>query len=126
MKDTRPISIAVFLIVLFVSAMFLSGCVYSSANMVRAQGKKITVLCPAAYVNCIDSTVTLYRSTDAIAYPKNPKQAYPKIPTRPTISEESEASSFNAGKATKLNQKDATPMPDDSPLAAVAQAVLTK
>jgi len=116
-----------FLIALLLCVvLMLSGCIYSSANLIRAQGKKITVLCPSAYVNCIDSSVTLYRSTDAISYLKDKDAKYPKVPTRPTISEEAESSSFNAGKAEKLAPKAATPQPDDSGIIPAVAGVLTK
>jgi hypothetical protein len=66
----------------------LSGCTYSSANLMRAKGDDIMVFGAWGYVHCVNSSVTLYRSTDAIAYPKDPKQPFPKIPARPTIAED--------------------------------------
>jgi len=95
--------------IVFMLCIGLSGCVYSSANLMRAQGKEINVLGAWGWVNCKESSVTLYRSTDAISYPKDPNTKYPKIPARPTIQEESEAASFNVGKPAALKPKDATP-----------------
>lgn len=107
--------------------LVLSGCVYSSANLMRAQGKEVNVLGAWGWVKCVDASVTMYRSTDAIAYPKDPKTAYPKIPARPNYQAESEAESVNIGKTTKLTPKADTVESDSTPtIAAVAQAVMTK
>lgn len=58
---------------------------------------------------------------------RNPNTKYPKIPARPSIQEESEAASFNAGKSTTLQPKASTPdSGDTSIIAGVAQAVMTK
>jgi hypothetical protein len=54
----------------------------------RAKGENITVFGAWGYVNCKNSAVTLYRSTDAIAYPKKTETKYPKIPARPTVTED--------------------------------------
>jgi hypothetical protein len=65
---------------------FLSGCVYSSANMMRAKGEYIKVFGAWGWVECKNSSITLYRSNDSISYMKG--EGYPKIPTRPTVTEE--------------------------------------
>lgn len=64
----------------------LSGCVYSSANMMRAKGEYIKVFGAWGWVECKNAAVTMYRSMDAISYLK--KEGYPKIPPRPTVSED--------------------------------------
>ena len=112
------------LVICVVLCLSLSSCIYSSANLVRAQGKHITVLCPGAYVNATESSVTLYRSTDAMTYMKNPTAKYPKVPARPTIQEEAESGSFNAGKAATMTPKPATPPDDAGIVPAVAQVLL--
>ena len=111
----------------FALVIGLSGCMYGSANLLRAQGKEINVLCEGGWVNCKEASVTMYRSTDAIAYVKDKDAKYPKLPARPTIQEEAESSSFNVGKPAKLAPKDATPDSGSTPIIAeVAKAVMTK
>jgi hypothetical protein len=69
--------------------------------MMRAKGDHIKVLGAWGYVDCVNSAVTLYRSTDAIAYPKGSKE-YPKIPQRPTISED--GTDITIGKAVSTTK----------------------
>jgi hypothetical protein len=83
----------------------LSGCAYSSANLMRAKGDDIMVFGAWGYVKCKNSSITLYRSTDAISYLKDKDAKYPKIPPRPTISEE--GTDIVIGKTAK--PADATP-----------------
>ena len=66
----------------------LCGCIYSSANLLRAKGENIQVLGAWGYVKCINSAVTLYRSTDAMSYMKDKDAKYPKVPARPTVTED--------------------------------------
>ena len=114
------------LLLAVVVCLSLSSCIYSSANLLRAQGKEINVLGAWGWVKCVDSSVTLYRSTDAIKYIKG-NDKYPKVPARPSIQEESEASSMNIGKPSALVPKPATPHENSTPIIAqVAQAVMTK
>ena len=81
MRRTILFGISILLVVV------LSGCVYSSANMMRAKGEYIKVFGAWGWVECKNSAVTMYRSSDSISYIKG-KQEYPKIPTRPTITED--------------------------------------
>ncbi len=68
--------------------IILSGCIYSSANLIRAKGDSIYVIHPAGIVDCKNASVTLYRSSDAMSYLKDKDAKYPKVPTRPTIDED--------------------------------------
>ena len=90
----------------------------------RAQGKEINVLGAWGWVKCVDASVSMYRSTDAIAYPKDPNTKYPKVPPRPTIQEEAESSSFNAGKPSVMTPKPATPHEDSSVMGAIAGQII--
>ena len=74
-------------IVVFLLLFMLSGCTYSSSNLLRAKGEDIMVFGAWGYVHCVNSSVTLYRSQDSISYIKGNKE-YPKIPVRPTYSED--------------------------------------
>jgi hypothetical protein len=84
-------------VVLMIVCITLSGCIYSSANLIRAKGDSIYVIHPAGIVDCKNASVTLYRSTDAASYMKNPDQKYPKVPPRPTIDED--GTDITIGKA---------------------------
>jgi len=96
----------------FMLCMSLTGCTYSSANLMRAQGKDIMVFGAWGYVHCIDSAVTFYRSTDATG---EKKDDYPRLPTRPTITEAGEASTVNIGRPNnKLPIVIPTPQADNS------------
>ena len=77
----------------------LCGCIYSSANLIRAKGDSIYVIHPAGIVDCKNAAVTLYRSTDAMSYLKDKDAKYPKVPTRPTIDED--GTDITIGKAGK-------------------------
>lgn len=78
----------IFFFVVVLLSLGLSGCIYSSANLIRAKGEDIYVLHPAGYVHCKNSSITLYRSTDTMSYLKDKDAKYPKVPARPTISED--------------------------------------
>ena len=54
------------LAILLVITMSLSGCVYTSANLIRAQGKSIYVLHPAGIVDCKDAAVTIFRQSGTV------------------------------------------------------------
>ncbi len=82
-----------------VIACFVGGCTYSSSSMLRAQGADIHVFGAWGYIRCKDSSVTLYRSTDAISHIKG--EEYPKVPVRPNISETADSSTLNIGKVVK-------------------------
>ena len=49
--------------ILLVLVMFMQGCIYTSANLIRAQGKSIYVLHPAGIVDCKDAAVTIFRQS---------------------------------------------------------------
>jgi len=99
----------IVLILCVVFCMGLTGCTYGSANMIRAQGGDIFVFWGTGWVKTQNASVTIFRSMDVIQHMKN-GTAYPKIPTRPTITEEGEGGSINIGKAQKLNQVPTTPV----------------
>ncbi len=99
-----------YLAILVIFCICVSGCVYSSANLIRAQGGKVTVFWGAGFVHCVNSALTFYRSQDSATYMKG--KEYPKIPTRPTISEVGQGGQVNIGKAQKLEP--VTPNPDGS------------
>jgi hypothetical protein len=67
----------------------LSGCTYSSANLMRAEGDDIMVFGAWGYVHCQNSAVTLYtgRATNSTK-----KDDYVRLPAMPDI----EASKTNA------------------------------
>lgn len=92
------------MVVVMVIALTLSGCVYSSANMMRAKGDHVKVFGAWGYVDCVNSQVTLYRSMDAIAYPKDKDTKYPKIPARPTVSEDGTDITIGNGPLTVPNK----------------------
>ena len=82
--------------------LILSGCIYSSANLIRAKGEDIYVIHPAGLVHCKNSSITLWRSTDTMSYMKDKDAKYPKVPARPTVTEE--GTDITIGKAPTPNQ----------------------
>lgn len=82
-----------------IMCLCLTSCTYSSANLMRTQGGDVTVLGAWGFVRCINSSVTLYRSMDTTS---EKKDDFPKIPTRPTISESGQAGQVNIGKPVKI------------------------
>lgn len=107
--------IKIFLIVvgLIVPLLCVSGCIYSSANLIRAKGDSIYVIHPAGIVDCKNASVTLYRSSDAASYLKDPTAKYPKIPARPTIDED--GTDITIGKVAKKSADPAEPTPEPTP-----------
>ena len=91
-------NILFFTVILLVFVM-LSGCTYSSANMMRVKGEHVKVFGAWGYVDCTNAAVTMYRSTDAISYLKDKEAKYPKIPARPTIDED--GTDITIGKGSK-------------------------
>ena len=86
------------LAILLLVCVLLPGCVYSSANMMRAKGEYVKVFGAWGWVECKNAAVTLYRSTDTISTIKG-NLDYPKVPTRPTVTEE--GTDIVIGKASK-------------------------
>lgn len=95
----RKTHLALLVVIMVACAMTISGCIYSSANLIRAKGDSIYVIHPAGIVDCKNASVTLYRSSDAASYLKDPTAKYPKIPARPTIDED--GTDITIGKTTK-------------------------
>ncbi len=88
-----------YLVIVILLCFCLSGCTYSSANLIRAQGGKVTVFWGTGFVHCVNSALTFYRSMDTTS---EKKDDFPKLPVRPTISEAGQGGQVNIGKATKL------------------------
>jgi len=93
--------IALFSIV-FMVCIGLTGCIYSSANLMSIQSDNTTVFGAWGYVHCGQSSrIVLYRSQQSSNLKKNDMPKWPAIPTITTDPE-----NINIGKPNDKMPKD--------------------
>ena len=78
-------------------ALGLSSCVYSSVNLMSAQGKDILVVGMEGIIHVQDASLRVYRSMDGRSH----KTDKPDFAARPNFVENSDAANVSIGKATK-------------------------
>ena len=115
------------MILALVLCLALTGCVYSSANLISIQSDNTTVFGGWGYIHCgTGSRIVMYRSQQSCNLVKKDMPSWPSIPTITTDPE-----NVNIGKPNTKMPKDriATPSPqeqDTSSIVETAATVITK
>jgi hypothetical protein len=92
--------------IVFMVCISLAGCVYSSANVIRAQGKSILWLGAEGAIYVKDASINIVRSMDSKSHIPGGDYAH-----RPNIVEFTDSSNFSFGEPVSVPQ----PPQDNSP-----------
>ena len=110
-----------FFVALLVICVLLSGCVYSSCNVIRAQGKSIMLLGGEGLIYLKDASVDFVRTMDSKSH--NPGGDYA---SRPNFIEKADSSNMSFGSAKSIGQPPQDTSSDNSAIVNAAAAVITK